>query len=391
MKSSQGKSRFVQFPFHSFRNITCPEDIQNSRKVLSGRAPVSSILDLSTDENVRDYLVGAEGKKRRRPGDVHRAIEDTVLNQPDNFCVLNGGVVLVARGFEADEQKKVLRLDRPSIINGAQTQGTLIDVFERLENEGRERPQIHITYEIIVTEDEGLIAEVSIARNFQNDVMTISIVGRLKQLDELEAAIQKRYPSMKLRKSETELSEDYVASEKLLQVLTALVPDSLWVKGSDNAPNKVYTYSQKTKCLKDFQEIYEKAKDRKDPEHSKYNELYQFFLDMAADAHDLYERWKAHQGFRGTGLWAIQREGREIVDVPDGIIFPIISSLSAFATKTSNGWRIKPPSKFKDDELIEAAKTVYMEIADHNPQTMGKSKACYSSLLQLTSVYKKLA
>jgi hypothetical protein len=388
--ASQAKSRFVEFPFHSFRNITCPEDIRNSRKVLSGRAPVSSILGLSTDENVRDYLVGAEGKKRRRPGDVHKAIEDTVLNQPDNFCVLNGGVVIVSRGFEADEQNKVLLLDRPSIINGAQTQGTLIDVFDRLRLAGSKIPDMHITFEIIVTQDEGLIAEVSIARNFQNDVMTISIVGRLKQLDELEHSLKTKYPFAKLRKSETELSDDYIASEKLLQVLTALVPDSLWTK-SDGSANKVYTYSQKTKCLKDFQEIYEKAKDTKDKDHLKFKELYQFFLDMASEGWDLYQRWKTHQGFQGTGLRAIEREGRQFVDVPDGIIFPIIASLSAFAIKTPSGWKIKTPSQFKDEDLIEAAKTVYMEIADSNPQTMGKSKACYSSLLQLTTVYQKLS
>jgi AIPR protein len=387
---SQAKPHFVEFPFHSFRNITCPEDTRNSRKVLSGRAPVKSILGLSTDANVRDYLVGAEGKKRRRPGDVHRAIEDTVLNQPDNFCVLNGGVVIVARGFDADEQRKVLLLDRPSIINGAQTQGTLIDVFDRLRLANGQIPDMHITYEIIVTQDEGLIAEVSIARNFQNDVMTISIVGRLKQLDELEVALKNKYPFAKLRKSETELSDDYVASEKLLQVLTALVPDSLWAK-SDSSANKVYTYSQKTKCLKDFQEIYEKAKDPKDKDHLKFKELYQFFLDMAPDAWTLYQRWKTHQGFQGTGLRAIEREGRQVVDVPDGIIFPIIASLSAFASRSSNGWKITLPSQFKDEDLIQAAKTVYMEIADSNPQTMGKSKACYSSLLQLTTVYQKLS
>lgn len=298
--------------------------------------------------------------------------------------------MIVSRGFDADEQNKVLLLDRPSIINGAQTQGTLIDVFDRLRLGNSKLPEMHITFEIIVTQDEGLIAEVSIARNFQNDVMTISIVGRLKQLDELEASLKNKYPFAKLRKSETELSDDYIASEKLLQVLTALVPDSLWTK-SDSSANKVYTYSQKTKCLKDFQEIYEKAKDPKDKDHLKFKELYQFFLDMASEGWDLYQRWKTHQGFQGTGLRSIEREGRQVVDVPDGIIFPIISSLSAFATKTSSGWKIKPPTQFKDEDLIESAKTVYMEIADSNPQTMGKSKACYSSLLQLTTVYQKLS
>ena len=53
--------------------------------------------------------------------------------------------------------------------------------------------------------------------------------------------------------------------------------------------------------------------------------------------------------------------------------------------------RFKLPTALDEGELIEAAASVYQEIADHNPQTMGKSKACYSSLLRLTEVYARLA
>jgi len=34
---------------------------------------------------------------------------------------------------------------------------------------------------------------------------------------------------------------------------------------------------------------------------------------------------------------------------------------------------------------------VYTEIADHNPQTMGKNKACYSTLQRITAIYARLA
>jgi hypothetical protein len=37
------------------------------------------------------------------------------------------------------------------------------------------------------------------------------------------------------------------------------------------------------------------------------------------------------------------------------------------------------------------AAQVYMEIADHNPQTMGKNKACYSALQRITKIYACLA
>lgn len=62
------------------------------------------------------------------------------------------------------------------------------------------------------------------------------------------------------------------------------------------------------------------------------------------------------------------------MEVPDGIIFPIICSLSVFAVRKKSGWTIAQPDQLTDVELIEAAKTAYMQIADHNPQTMGKKR-----------------
>jgi hypothetical protein len=54
-------------------------------------------------------------------------------------------------------------------------------------------------------------------------------------------------------------------------------------------------------------------------------------------------------------------------------------------------WVLQPAERFDEQELIDAAAQVYMEIADHNPQTMGKSKACYSALQRITGIYARLA
>jgi hypothetical protein len=350
-------------------------------------------LDIPTDENVRDYLLEAEGKKRRRPTQVNIAIRDTLENYPDKFSVLNGGVVLVARAYEVEESKKILRLRKPSIINGAQTQGVIRDYFRDYEKSGEAPPTIHVTFELLVTDDEDLIAETSIARNFQNDVMSVSIAGRLGQLDELEKALQGHKPHLKLQKSETELSEDYLRTERLLQVITALTPPSLWPNEREREnPNKVYAYSQRAKCLREFRTMYEKQGNIDDPEHKKYRELYKFYLDIVADAQDLYDKWKAHQGFIGTRLKSIKRDeqGRTIEEVPDGIIFPILAALSAFATKTRGVWKIVPPPTFKDEDLILRAAAAYKEMADSNPNVMGKSKACYFHLFDITSLHRRL-
>src|ERR1700733_8446824 len=164
----------VKFPFHSFRNVSNPEDIENDRKVFAGQAPVTSVLPLSTDENVRDYFLDAGGKTPGRATQVNQEIKDTLEKRPNNFSILNGGIVIVARAYEVDEQKKTLRLRDASIINGSQTQGVLRDFFNEAEQQELEPPSIHVKYELIVTDDEDLIAEISIARNFQNDVANLS-------------------------------------------------------------------------------------------------------------------------------------------------------------------------------------------------------------------------
>lgn len=383
----------VDFPFYAVRNVSCPEDLENGRKVLFGSAPAPSVLGLPTDQNVRDYILEAPGKKRRRPTQVLKAIRETLDSEPHNFAVLNGGITIVAHDYEIDEKKKVMRLLKPSIINGSQTQGVLKDYYKDMEESGMTPPLIHTSFELIVTEDDKLIADTSIARNFQEDVMTISIAGRLGQLEELEYALQRVYPEYKLRQSETQLSDDYIVTERLIQVMTALIPMELWPKvGEEGNPNKTYTYSAKTKCLKDFQDVFKKGKDPADPEHDKYKELYWFYLDIAPRAFELHEQWKKHQGFKGTRLRAIKRDANgNILEVPDGIVFPIFAALSAFVEKNQDGWRLVEPESFSEDELIQTAVTAYQEIADSDPQKMGKSKACYSQLYQLTSIYKRLS
>lgn len=381
------RARF-SFPYNVIRNISSPEDETAGRKTYSGNAPAASYRDLPENENVRSYIVTAEGKKRQRLTDVHRKIRDTLNNNPDEFAILNSGIVIVARDIEVDDKTKTATLIEPSIINGSQTRGELANYLDTVPS--ADRFPVSCKFELVITDDDELIGEVSIARNFQNDVATLSIVGRKGVLDEIEDRLKATDESIQLRKSETQRSEDYLDTEKLLQVMFALIPSELWPKKKEaDDPRKVFTYSMKSKCLKEFREIHDAAKDPSKEGHAESAALYAFFLDIAPQAKALYEKWKAHEEFKGTGIRAIERDGREIVDVPDGIIFPILASLSAFAKKTRNGWRISPPAVFSDREIIQAAKAQYMNVAHSNPWNMGKNQAIYSSLFQITNIYKK--
>jgi hypothetical protein len=79
------------------------------------------------------------------------------------------------------------------------------------------------------------------------------------------------------------------------------------------------------------------------------------------------------------------------VEALDGIVFPILSAMSVFVTRKKERWALRPVDRFDEQELIEVAAQIYMEIADHNPQTMGKRQACYSALQRITAIYARLA
>lgn len=380
--NSAPASRY-RLQYHSCRNISAPEDESAHRKVYAGHAPASSILDLEDDENVRSYLVGAPGKAKKSPTLVHRAIRSTLSDHVEDFSILNGGMVIVARSVEIDDKNRVMWLEKPSIINGSQTQGELRRYFERTKS-NPERFDPSIKYELIVTDDDELIAEVSISRNFQNDVQSISIVGALGQLNELEKSVRRVLPDAVLRKSESEsFSDDYLDTEKLVQVLFALMPDEM-LANVGVGDSKVFSYNQKARCLSLFQRVFEAR-------NGDLSDAYGYFLDIAGHAWQIYERWKAHPAFNGSGLHAITREKGKVVDVPDGIVFPIAASLSAFMKKTSSGWVYDPPSRFDEKVLANTAIEAYKDIARSKPHAMGTSKACYSACQRVTSLYAQLA
>src|SRR5947209_20253740 len=92
-----------EFPYITCRNISGPEDEAAERKVYAGHAPASSVLALEDDQSVREYLVEARGSAKSQPTTVHRAIRKTLADQPDQFSILNAGMVIVARSAEVDD------------------------------------------------------------------------------------------------------------------------------------------------------------------------------------------------------------------------------------------------------------------------------------------------
>jgi AIPR protein len=378
----------LSISFHSIRNVTSPEDQDAGRKRLCGTIPISEFAKVSTEENVRRYLgEGTDGAKRKSTA-VNMAVRRTLQENPDLFCLLNSGGVIVARKADVDDNKKVVRLRGPSIINGAQTQGVIKEVLAASSDEA-EIPSINI--EIIVTDDEELIADISIARNFQNRVADLSIYGRQNLFDELEKSLRRHDKTIDLRKSETDFDKDLLDTEKIIQCVTAIAPPTVSMPSASDARRqkspetqfRVYAYRHRARCLKDFALVMESPADW--PDANSY------ILDVAWDVWQLYQRLRSEQAF--SGLHKVKGEsvsGKKVVandGVPDGVVFPMLSALSRFIRRSSKGWKLDIPSNFPWQTLYRQAMVQLKTTASHNPQTMGKDADCYVALHGAIDMY----
>jgi hypothetical protein len=398
MKNVEARREATPTPYvlsyHALRNITSPEDAAAGRKVYAGTAPFQSLLGVPNNENLRDYLPDDPGKKRRRLTAVHREMFTTLDTAPETFSAKNSGFVIVARNADVDEQKKAVRLVRPSIINGAQTQGVLREYLEECAEEDVDPFPIHPKFELVVTKDDALISEISIARNTQNDVKPLTIAHARGFLRDIERVMAKK-SNTSIRVTESDTSDEHADTEKLLQVLAALMPQRLASPGSDDPPNKVYTYSMRAKCLKDFIECQIKKEEAQtEAERDLARARYSFYISAAPEAQKIYEHWKAHQGFAGKYLkQGVRRDDKgSILEVADGLVFPIFSALSVFMTEQKGGWKLKYPPLFDEGTLIDQVKTALRSYnVSGNPWNLGKSRDAYMQLYTVTSTYQKMA
>jgi hypothetical protein len=377
-----GRNTPTFLSYHTLRTVTSQEDAAAGRRRYCGVARADSFFPLSTDENVRSYLGRDDEGERRKSTKVNSAIRATLSDYRDDFPLLNSGLVIVARDAKVDDGAKPpkVALYNPSIINGAQTQGVLLDYFNE-HKEDTNYPSVN--FELIVTDDEELVGSISIARNYQNEVTNLSIFGRQGRFDSLEAAMREQDPSVTLRKRETDFGDGFLDTEKLVQVLTAIAPTEVRLPSAEKRKVKtaetiyrVYAYRHRSRCLADFAEVMDKPKD--------WPEAHRFFLDVAIDGWKLYKRFKGEQAL--SRLVCVNGEtiaGRKKVfedGVPDGIAFPMLSAMSRFAHQNRGHWQIKIPLRFPWPTFYQAAMTQETTTAGNNPQTMGKKADCYIAL-----------
>lgn len=364
-------------PFNIIRNVTSPDEKANGVQTWFANVNARDILDLGTQDNLRSYIAEHSPSKRNS---VHKQIAATIEDLPDRFINRNSGITITCTKCDVDDAKKVARLENASIINGAQTQGELRRYFASPEAE--DVADFMIRAEIIMEPLHEQIVEIAIARNTATAVKSVSQSAARGHLNDLRDAIEAGLPGETLQMSETDLVG--LNTQSVLQWARLLMPQKL----AGNTPRN-FAYKQGGKCLADFSEWAQHAKS-----DAAARALYEFTVQIGPTAVKEYRYWESHDGWNGHRLHEKGKKsdrphgGRpvrrdratgKVAWVAPGILFPIMSALSAFVRPRDGKWVLEKPDLFKEDELIRRAVQQFRAL-DREVAVMGRSEAAYDAL-----------
>ncbi|MGJ4734781.1 AIPR family protein [Leptospira levettii] len=76
--------------------------------------------------NIRDYL----GSKKS-DSNINFGIKNTIESEPQNFWIFNNGITVITHSFTIDQENQILKLKGFSIVNGAQTTGSIGSLKKR--------------------------------------------------------------------------------------------------------------------------------------------------------------------------------------------------------------------------------------------------------------------
>ena len=184
-----------------------------------------------------------------------------------------------------------------------------------------------------------------------------------------------------LRSGKKELDVDVIDTRRILQLARLLMPTS--VSGNGAAAEKLRAYKNPEQCLTDFCDWFE-ARKSNPASRAKYD----FTVDIAPHAIEEYEKWERHQAWNTHHIWeetkkggrAVKRTGNKITWVSPGILFPLMGALSEFSAMDRAGdWRLKMPSRFKEEEMVRRAVNQFRAY-NSDPMQMGRSEAAYDAL-----------
>ena len=123
-----------------------------------------------------------EGLRSQR-SKTHAHMDQTITKNPNMFWFYNNGITIIAESFDIDEAANQIRLEKFSIVNGAQTTSTLSDYLRQARMSRDEKAegslkQVKVLARILKIPNESDREEIAIYTNTQNAITSRDMVSR---------------------------------------------------------------------------------------------------------------------------------------------------------------------------------------------------------------------
>ncbi len=122
---------------------------------------------------------------------INDGIKNTILNEPEYFHLLNNGITIVCNDCNDNTAKSLLDVKNGTIINGAQTVGTIINTLKGLDENEREKYDKSFVFVKIISfsKDEDLVNEMVYTLNTQNQMKNSYTIANDLAIKQLQSKI----------------------------------------------------------------------------------------------------------------------------------------------------------------------------------------------------------
>lgn len=135
--------------------------------------------------NLRDFLgIG------RHDSNINTGIKNSALETPEDFWVFNNGITAIVNDFKVDPTAKTLTIDGLSIVNGAQTTGSISDL-----NIPPDKNAV-VQIRFIKCSKPGVILDIVRYNNSQNRLEAPDFKSNHPVQQRLRAEFEEKYPKL---------------------------------------------------------------------------------------------------------------------------------------------------------------------------------------------------
>lgn len=204
----------------------------DSFKSINTVCSIKNLYDAVTDN--RDKIFDGNVRYYNSKTDVTLGIRKTLIEQPEKFILMNNGITILAEETSFNLKGPRFTLKSASIINGAQTVGSILEVIDQAEDKEKYNESTVLVRILEINNEEEVINEIVNSLNTQTKMFSAYNISKDSRLRNIQTEINNsvdtpyfleikynEFITMKKNRKTEKFKKDVVSSEKLIQLYTA--------------------------------------------------------------------------------------------------------------------------------------------------------------------------